>query len=216
MMAERGDKGVPFPLSKATFTVLDTEFTAWEGSQKRRWSLEWEHREIVQFGIVRVSLLPGPDGAPAQWTVLEHGEILVAPRVNPVLSDYFIDLTGIDNDRIAREGTPFPEAFARFLAAVDGESDILSYGVDGEVIMENLRLWNMDGAMDPRRFRDVRPLLRDLIPWTTSPTSGDLAGLLGLPPGERIHDAVADADSVARAFLELVRLGRIIPQVTTI
>ena len=37
-----------------TFIIFDTEFTAWEGSQERKWSGENEFRELVQISAIRV------------------------------------------------------------------------------------------------------------------------------------------------------------------
>ena len=69
--------------------IFDLEYTAWEGSLGRDWSLEDEHREIVQIGAVRLEA--------DTLDELDALECLVRPVMNPVLSDYFAALTGITN-----------------------------------------------------------------------------------------------------------------------
>ena len=32
--------------------IIDLEWTAWKGSHERKWSLEFEQKEIVEFGFV--------------------------------------------------------------------------------------------------------------------------------------------------------------------
>ena len=46
--------------------IFDTELTPWEVSMQRQWSLDWDHREVIQI------------------------------VVNSTLSDYIIQLTGIE------------------------------------------------------------------------------------------------------------------------
>ena len=70
--------------------IFDTEFTAWEGSMQRQWSLDWEHREIIQIAAVKVELtLSGAQ-------VVSSFNTLVKTVINPTLSDYIIQLTGIE------------------------------------------------------------------------------------------------------------------------
>ena len=66
---------------------FDMEWTAWEGSWSRSWSAPGEYREIVQIGAVKL------DGGNALGE-RDSFDVLVRPPRNPVLSDYFIALTG--------------------------------------------------------------------------------------------------------------------------
>ena len=43
-------------ISHKIFILFDTEFTAWEGSQERNWSLEWEYRELISVSALKVEL----------------------------------------------------------------------------------------------------------------------------------------------------------------
>ena len=77
--------------SEIDFVVWDTEQTAWEGSNARRWSglipgtQKPETREVLQLSALRATLVP-PHDQGTGWA-LRHGEafsMLVRPTVNPV------------------------------------------------------------------------------------------------------------------------------------
>lgn len=179
------------------FVVYDLEYTAWNGSRQRGWSGEGEHREIVQIGAVRLDM---------SFTERASLDLVVRPRRNPMLSDYFIALTGITQDRVEREGQDIAQALAALAAFAAPDLPLLSNGRDAEVIAENCRLAALD---DPfaGRTRDVNT---DLAAACSRPAvmSADLPGLFGLPPSGRGHDALADARNVAAALSRLAADGR--------
>ncbi|MFC3227067.1 exonuclease domain-containing protein [Marinibaculum pumilum] len=168
--------------------VLDLEFTAWEGSQARKWNGPNEHREIVQIGAVRMSRDRSGES---------HFETLVRPVRNPVLSDYFTALTGIAQADLDRRGRSFRAAWEAFLAFAGGRP-VWAWGRDGEVVAENLLLAGMPLTGMPA-VHDLRPLMARLVPATAALSSGQLAAHFGGPAG-RPHDALEDARSVARAL----------------
>ena len=64
----------------------------------------------------------------------ESLDLLVRPLCNPVLSDYFIDLTGIAQARLDAEGLEFARAFEQFSAFLGPRpGPVLSAGYDGRV-----------------------------------------------------------------------------------
>ena len=67
--------------------VFDLEWTTWEGAQARNWSGPGEEREIVEIGAVKL------DGRNSLREISAF-DMLVRPRLNPLLSDYFTGLTG--------------------------------------------------------------------------------------------------------------------------
>jgi inhibitor of KinA sporulation pathway (predicted exonuclease) len=85
-----------FPQIRAA-VVFDLEFTAWEGSMAARWSRPGEFTELVQIGAVRLNA--------DTFEELGAIDLLVRPRLNPVLSDYFVELTGIGNVEMAARGS---------------------------------------------------------------------------------------------------------------
>ena len=85
-------------IGKPTHVVIfDLEFTAWEGSMESRWTRPGELTEVVQIGAVKLDA--------ASLKEVDAFEMLVKPRVNPILSDYLVALTGIDNKQLAARGS---------------------------------------------------------------------------------------------------------------
>ena len=108
--------------------VADLEYTSWEGALEGGWSEPGQFREIVQIGAVR---LDAGDG----YAELADFSVLGRPTINPELSDYFTDLTGITNAVIARDGTDLADALGDFAVFV-GEDIVLSHGHDDAVIAD--------------------------------------------------------------------------------
>ena len=178
-------------------TVFDLEYTAWEGSEARDWSADWEHREIIQIGAV---MLSAEDGL----AEVARFDVLVRPIVNPDLSDYIVALTGITEARLAASGIPFKEALDRFQSFVGDRSILLCNGRDTAILRENCILNDVAFPFDAARCRNIRPQLAAALGIPESATrSGELPALLGLPPAGAMHDAVADADAIASVLREL-------------
>ena len=87
--------------------IFDLEFTAWEGSLESRWTRPGELTEVVQIGAVKLDA--------ASLKEVDAFEMLVKPRVNPILSDYLVALIGIDNQQLAARGVDFVTAYRAFL-----------------------------------------------------------------------------------------------------
>ncbi|MBO6837469.1 MAG: exonuclease domain-containing protein [Alphaproteobacteria bacterium] len=180
--------------------LFDLEFTAWEGSLARGWSEPWEHREIIQFGAVRVR---------DNDSMGETGRFLcyVSPERNPQLSAYITDLTGIDQATLDNEGFDFPEAWDVFQEFCDGARAVLSYSGDPDVLAENCRLHGLKQP-DWRRFGDLDACLgRRAGPEFAQSTSYDLPTLVGLKTIGRAHDAMDDSLAIAETLRVLRRRG---------
>ena len=91
-----------------TFIIYDTEFTAWEGSQEREWSGENEFRELVQISAIRVKKKGNT------IAITKKLNLYVLPHINPRLSKYFTNLTGINQETLYKEGKPFKLAMKLF------------------------------------------------------------------------------------------------------
>ncbi len=111
------------------YIVFDTEFTSWEGSQENNWSKNGEYMELVQIGALKIE-----DGQ-----IIDKFDVYIKPKINPILSDYFINLTGITNQKIEKEGIEFIEALERFYKFTQNLR-LYSYGNDYGIIKENLKL----------------------------------------------------------------------------
>ena len=95
-----------------SFVIFDTEYTSWKGCQEHGWT-GTQKREIVQIAALKVS-----DDFEVEGTFNQ----LCQPAINPVLSDYFVELTKITNAQIKQYGLPFAEAYEKF--AVFAANDV--------------------------------------------------------------------------------------------
>ena len=184
--------------ARTPFVVMDLEYTAWPGSVETAWSRPGEFREIVQIGAVRLS-----------GHLAEEAELCayVRPQRNPVLSRYFIELTGISQRTVDGQGLQLTDALRRLsLFAID--VPIISNGPDGGLILENCRLASIASPLAADRFLDIRAELSAMLG-----LRGDEADSYRLPeaiglPKTAAHDALADARAVADVIRAISRQGR--------
>lgn len=187
-----------------TLVIVDLEFTSWEGFMASGWSMPGRHREVVQIGAVRLDATAGFEETAAF-------QALARPLFHPRLSDYFIDLTGIGQEAVDRDGRPFPQVlgdFEAFLAA-DGPVQLASNGIDGPILAENCGWHGIPVPPAITATLDVSRLLAGLLGRKGHVGSATLPGLLGLEMGGRAHDALDDARAVAAALRSLRATGRL-------
>lgn len=180
--------------------VVDLEYTSWDGSLARGWSKPNEHREVVQIGAVR---LDAGDG----FGEIEALNVLVRPQRNPQLSDYFVALTAITNDRLAARGTDLPAALDA-LAVFAAGAPLHSNGDDGAVVAENCALIDIGNPLPQTGWRDIAPALHDLL-GREAVGSADIPALLGLPAPGPAHDALADARAIAAGLRHWRESGKL-------
>ncbi|MET7938173.1 3'-5' exonuclease [Streptomyces sp. NPDC005322] len=193
----------------STFVVFDLEFTSWPGALEQEWSAPGQLREIVQIGALRLS---------DDCSVVEEYEALVRPVVNPGLSAYFTDLTGIDQETVDRHGVSPTEAMGDFLGFCQGQS-VLSYGNDMVVLGENVgwaraRGEEVKNGFLGANFLNIRPWLNAVAPMTATANSGRLWDVLGLPKpvvGDE-HSALFDCYSSAAAIRHVCAGGAALPE----
>ncbi|UIX32258.1 3'-5' exonuclease [Streptomyces sp. GQFP] len=192
-----------------TFVVFDLEFTSWPGALEQDWGAPGQLREIVQIGALRLH---------EDFSVVEEYEALVRPEVNPRLSTYFTELTGVDQETVDREGIPAAEALGDFLGFCRGQS-VLSYGNDMVVLGENVgwaraRGQEVKNGFLAAHFLNIRPWLNALAPQTATSNVGRLWQVLGLPKpaAGKEHSALFDCYSFAAAIEHLNRTGGTLPE----
>lgn len=178
--------------------IFDTEFTTWEGALQRRWSGPGEFREIVQIGAVRFDA--------GNFAVIESMELLIRPVRNPVLSGYFVKLTGITQQKLEREGTSFADGLQRFLEFTKGLPP-WSYGGDVDILAENmgfncmpipLHWWTCEQT-------NIAPWFHRHAPETVRVNSGRLALAVGAGQVSGEHTGLADSLSILAAAKLLVQ-----------
>lgn len=177
--------------------VFDLEFTAWPGSMASRWTRDGEHTEVVQIGAVKLDA--------ASLKVTDEFQCLVRPRINPRLSQYLIDLTGITNEMIDAQAVDFITAYRSFLDFV-GPSPIWAFGRDDLIFADNLKLYAWDGLPVPS--------YANAIPWFAEngidlrgKHACDVAEASGAVFEGRKHDALSDARGVAAGIRAVVGRG---------
>ena len=181
-----------------TLTVFDLEFTAWECSMATHWLRPGEFKEVVQIGALRLDA--------GNFEVLDELDILVRPRINPVLSDYFEKLTGITNDAVRARGVDFAAAHARFAAFAEG-GPICAFGHDEGILEENIRFYGLTDMAVLPEFFDLRTWFAGQSLDPRGMLSCEIGPALGLPFEGRLHNALDDARSLAAAMRALLARG---------
>jgi inhibitor of KinA sporulation pathway (predicted exonuclease) len=187
------DATLPAWPNAGLIAILDLEYTAWEGSAQRRWSEPWEWREIVQIGMVLVD---------AQTFAVQEGfEALVRPERNPLLSDYFVALTGITQERIEHEAVSFDEALHAVTPLGQVVECIIFNGYDGQILKENYAFHGATAPWPDSCMFNFRPLLADSLGRRSDElTSSELPTLAGIQVAGRCHSALHDCKAIAGAF----------------
>lgn len=178
-----------------TLVIFDSEFTAWEGSAQRGWSEPWEHREVIQMSA-----------ACLQWNgkryqTLATFDELVTPSMNPVLSDYIIQLTGIEQSVLDRYGVPFKEALAQFFEFCNaGQYQVYAWGADYAVMVENCGFNMISMPQFEHQFVNLRASVYEFDPNCAQLASGQLAQSFGHHVDGQNHNALHDVQSIAVAL----------------
>lgn len=183
--------------------IMDLEFTAWPGSMQRDWSGADEWREIVQIGIL---IADAGDG----FAVRDEFEVMVKPRNKPILSEYFVALTGITQDRLDAEGKSMAHVLPGLAQFGVAAELVLFNGRDGEILRENCAMHGLDSPLPEERMFNFRPLLaRTLGRRPEELASSDLPALAGAPIEGRAHTALHDCRSIAAALSVWRRAGQL-------
>jgi inhibitor of KinA sporulation pathway (predicted exonuclease) len=182
--------------------VFDLEFTAWEGSMAAYWLRPGEFQEIVQIGAVKVD---------ENFNAGESFDMLVRPRINPVLSPYLERLTGITNDAMRAKGVDFAGAYRAFLAFCDG-LPVVAFGRDDLVFIDNLRLYGISDAPPLPPYLDVRTWMAEQGLDMRGLHACDVAPAAGVSFSGHRHNGLDDAVSVAAGIAALIARGASAPR----
>ena len=202
--ADRGGEGDVLFAGRKSVVVFDMEWTSWKDFWKHDWDLPGKYPEIVQIGAVE---LAADDG----FRETGSFQTLVRPAHNPMLSDYFIDLTGITQDAVDGEGISFSEALKAFVDFIGYDGTVTaSWGGDEKIIGRNCRLYGIPFPGIFSGSEDVRPWVEAILGIDGKHIfSSDLPAVLGLPSEGTAHDALNDARSVGAALRHLREAGRL-------
>ena len=184
--------------------LFDTEFTAWDGSVKRNWSKKNEYKELVQLAALKIKI-------GKKIKIIDKFNIIVKPVKNPLLSQYFIKLTGITNNNVKNKGVSFKKCIREFYSFCKYNNklvNIYSYGNDYVILKEN-----MDYNKIPKKskfrsweklFFDIKPIFNLYGINTNKYTSGTVYKSLNIKPNNSmVHNAMWDTTSL---FLTVKKL----------
>jgi inhibitor of KinA sporulation pathway (predicted exonuclease) len=184
---------------KKRIVIFDIEGTTWEDALQTGWGGPNQHPEIVQIGATKVD---------ERFNAIGRFEVLIRPTINPVVSRFFTELTGITQQRIDAAGVSFTEGYSNFLSFCI-EAYVACNGWDREVILENLVLYGLVHTLPLVDSVNIRPwIAREGIP-PQHQTSGKLATYVGVSNQiERgIHDGLYDSESIRLALQTLLNRG---------
>lgn len=184
--------------------VYDLEFTAWHGSKGRNWSESWELREVIQLAAVEVVV--SQTGAKIVSTFNE----LVKPSVNSNLSDYIIDLTGINQLTIDDMGVDFQSALLQFYHfCQEGLLPCYAWGRDRQVLQENCTINKYPMPEFAAGFVNLQHIASSTKLSGAHLASGDIAEHLGKPLEGHKHNALYDVRSLACGLDVWLKSGKL-------
>lgn len=178
-----------------TLVIFDSEFTAWDGSAQRGWSEPWEYREVIQMSALCLQW----DGL--RYQTLATFDELVTPTINPILSDYITQLTGIEQSVLDRYGVPFRDALNQFYHFCNaGQYQVFAWGADYAVVLENCGLNKINMPQFEHKFVNLRANVNRFDADCAQLSSGQLAHSLGHHVEGQNHNALHDVKSIAVAL----------------
>lgn len=193
-------------MNENIFILFDIEYTAWEGSQQRNWSHDNEYKEIICISALKINKCNN------KLQIKDKFNYYVKPKLNPILSDYIINLTGITQTKIDTEGYNFEIALEAFYIFCENYN-IYSYGNDYTEIKVNLHLNNISKSSKyfiwESQFYDIKPILNSYNINTSNYTSGSVYKSVGLKPNNvKIHDSMWDTYSLFITLNYLLKNNR--------
>jgi len=179
--------------------VFDLESTTWEGALERNWSGEGEHREVVQCGAVIVET--------ENFTEQKSFDRYVKPKVNPTLSDYFVDLTHITQEEVDKNGIDF-ETFLNEFHKWCGDLELYCFSgtdrsslLDVDILKDNCKLLGIKLPFEEKRFHNVNLIFHEH--GYEVKQSGSAPEAFGIELPARPHNAINDVRGLVVGLKEL-------------
>jgi len=188
-------------ITEGLIAIYDTEWTSWPGFMESGWKQPGRHCEIIQIGAVKLD-------AANNFAEIGTFEVFVKPRINPTLSEYITDLTGITQEEIDVQGRSFADALADFLAFLDDDlQSVFSFGQDSAIIRKNCVLNDIPYPDFFAKDQNLNEILTALNFIDDQSMSSELPNQLGLESSELSHNALGDARALATAIRHLRSTG---------
>ena len=184
-----------------SFIIFDTEYTSWAGCQENGWH-GTQKKEIVQIAALKIS---------DDLKILDKFNTLCKPIINPVLSDYFIQLSHITNEQVQKQGISFALAYKKFEEFI-GDNICYSHAwgasslneADGSLMKENICLNNLSPSKKII-YKNIAPVFAKLYKKhhikNKNQSSGQIVKFLGIEDKMKhlnldVHNAFYDTYSI--------------------
>lgn len=191
--------------------VWDTEFTSWEGCHENGWNNnENQYKELIQIGAVKLN---------EQNQIIDWFNSYVQPIINPELSTYITELTGVQQTDVD-ESDKLPVVWEEFLEW-QNDCPAFSWENDIDIVQRNKQIYKnvandeIDAnyslptdeiksiSIDPDLYFDIKPVLRyNEIP-VDQYNSGTVCEHFSSEYNIDQHDALEDARSLALSLQEI-------------
>ena len=136
-----------------TLAIIDLEWTAWKGSHERKWSLEFEQREIVEFGLVSFNNF-------SSTNIRKKSFIF---KTNKEISNYFTKLTNITKKIHIERGKKFEKNFFEISREMKQYKIILCNGKDKNIIIENFKLKKLPLPFFLKKIKDISHIISNAL-----------------------------------------------------
>ena len=177
--------------------IRDTEYTTWEWAQKRNRSWKNEFREIVQIWAIRVNTKTREE--------IDSFNVFIKPTKNPILSDFFINITKITQEKIDKKGKEFTIALQQFVTWTGNwdNRDLYSYGRDEIVLAENCWLHHLTMPFRRGRCKNIVDVfLANDVP-ANKYNSSSINQFFNISNNDIEHNALADVRNILHSLKAL-------------
>ena len=152
------------------------------------------------------------DLTPSGAQVISSFNTLVKPIINPNLSDYIIQLTGIEQHVLENMGVDYQAALLQLHSfCSQGTLPCYSWGNDKRVLIDNCLLNGIQMPDFSAGFYNLHGVAREAKIDGAHLCSGELASHLGLDLHGHIHNALYDVRSIALALNQWMEKGLLKP-----
>ena len=184
-----------------TLSIIDLEWTSWKGSKSRNWSLEFEKKDIVEFGIISFEDFNSKKIFKKNFHFKTKSEI----------TNYFTKLTKITKEYNIKVGKDFDFNFLEINRLLNKSNVILCNGLDKEVIIENFKIRDKKIPFFVKKIKNISIILSNCFNDEKNHViSSDLLEILDLKNNIKYkHRAADDAHAIFLALKYLIKKNKI-------
>ena len=173
---------------------IDTEHNCWDGSRPKG----AEH-EVFQLGVVEVNV--------RELRITRSTSYLI--RTKQALSDRCTALTGMTNDRLRREGRPWPEVTQTLLKEYGPLNKMaFSWGHEAPAFQPMADMYGEFYGNPFRHLTDLGHSTSVMLGLERSLSLPDAMAQFGLTPLTPWHDAQVDATNLAHLHMAMMPMAR--------